>query len=113
MKKKLHNEELSNLYSGPNIIRMIKLRRMRWPGLVVPMGESRGVYRVWWGDLRERDHLEDPGFDGNITVKWIGKKCYVSGWTRSIWLGQGQVAGTCNAEMNLQVPYNAGNFLTS
>ena len=49
----------------------------------------------WWGDLRERDLLEDPGFDGNIRVRWMWKKCYVSAWTRSIWLGQGQVAGTC------------------
>jgi len=65
---------------------------MRWAGLVVPMGESRGVYRVLVGRPEGkrpilRDHLEDPGFDGNIIVRWICKKCNVSAWTRSIWLG--------------------------
>jgi hypothetical protein len=37
------------------------------------MGEGRGAYRFWWGDLREGDHLKDPGVDGRI-LKWIFKK---------------------------------------
>jgi hypothetical protein len=41
----LYNEELNDLYSSPNIVRMIKSRRMRWVGHVAHMGESRGVYR--------------------------------------------------------------------
>ena len=45
----LHNEELNDLYSLPNIVRVIKSRRMRWAGHVAPMGEKRGVYRVWVG----------------------------------------------------------------
>jgi hypothetical protein len=44
--RKLHNDELHNLYSLPNIVRMIKSRRMRWAGHVACMGEGRGVYRV-------------------------------------------------------------------
>jgi len=44
--RKLHNEELNDLYSLPNIMRVIKSRRMRWAGHVAPMGERRGVYRV-------------------------------------------------------------------
>jgi hypothetical protein len=44
--RKLHNEELNDLYSSPNIVRVIKSRRMRWVGHVVWMGEERGVYRV-------------------------------------------------------------------
>jgi hypothetical protein len=44
--RKLHNDELHNLYSSPNITRVIKSRRMRWTGHVVRMGEGRGVYRV-------------------------------------------------------------------
>jgi len=44
--RKLHNEELNNLYSSPNIVRAIKSRRMRWAGHVACMGEGRGVYRV-------------------------------------------------------------------
>jgi hypothetical protein len=44
--RKLHNEELHNLYSSPNIIRMIKSRRMRWAGNVARMGEMRNGYRI-------------------------------------------------------------------
>ena len=43
---KLHNEELNDLYSSPNIVRVIKSRRMRWAGHVARMGEERGMYRV-------------------------------------------------------------------
>jgi hypothetical protein len=46
---KLHNEELHDLYSSPNIVRVIKPRRMRWTGHVARMGEGRGVYRVLAG----------------------------------------------------------------
>jgi hypothetical protein len=44
--RKLHNNELHNLYSSPNIVRVIKSRRMRWAGHVARMGEGRGVYGV-------------------------------------------------------------------
>ena len=44
--RKLHNEELNDLYSLPNIVRVVKSRRMRWPGHVARMGEDRGVHRV-------------------------------------------------------------------
>ena len=44
--RSLHNEELSDLYSSPNIVRVIKSRRMRWAGHVARMGEERGAYRV-------------------------------------------------------------------
>ena len=47
--RKLHNEELKGLYSSPNIVRVIKSRRMRWAGHVARMGEGRGVYRVLVG----------------------------------------------------------------
>jgi hypothetical protein len=47
--RKLHNDELHNLYSSPNIVRVIKSRRMRWAGHVAHMGEGRGVYRVLVG----------------------------------------------------------------
>ena len=46
---KLHKEELNNLYCSPNIVRVIKSRRMRWVGHVARMGERRGVYRVLVG----------------------------------------------------------------
>jgi len=47
--RKLHNEELNVLYPSPNIVRVIKSRRMRWAGHVARMGERRGVYRVLGG----------------------------------------------------------------
>ena len=47
--RKLHNEELNNLYSLPNIVRVVKPRRMRWAGHVARMGEDRGVHRVLMG----------------------------------------------------------------
>jgi hypothetical protein len=47
--RKMHNDELHSLYSSPNIVRVIKSRRMRWTGHVARMGEGRGVYRVLVG----------------------------------------------------------------
>jgi len=47
--RKLHNEELSDLYCSPNIVRVIKSRIMRWAGHVARMGGGRGVYRVLMG----------------------------------------------------------------
>jgi hypothetical protein len=47
--RKLHNDKLHSLYSSPNIVRMIKARRMRWAGHVARMGEGRGVYRILVG----------------------------------------------------------------
>jgi hypothetical protein len=55
--RKLHNDELHSLYSSPNIVRMIKSRRMRWAGPVASMGEGRGAYRVLVGRLEGRRPL--------------------------------------------------------
>ena len=72
--RKLHNEELNDLYSLPNIDREIKWRRMRiaehlriWGGREAYTGFGRG-------NLRERDHLRDPGVDGSIILRWIFRK---------------------------------------
>ena len=58
--KRLHNEELNDLYSSPNIVRVIKSGRMKWAGHVVRMGEERGVYRVLLGKLEGRRPLGRP-----------------------------------------------------
>ena len=58
--RKLHNEALNNLYSSPNIVRVIKSRRMRWAGHVARMGEGRGVYRVLVGKPEGRRPLGKP-----------------------------------------------------
>ena len=69
--RKLHNEELNDLYCSPNIVRVIKSRRIKWVGHVAHMGERRGVYGFWWGNLRETDHVGDPGIDGRIILRRI------------------------------------------
>jgi hypothetical protein len=58
--RKLHSEELNNLYSSPNIVRMIKSRRMRWEGHVARMGEGKGVYRVLVEKLEGRRPVRRP-----------------------------------------------------
>ena len=59
--RRLHNEELNDLYSSPNIVRVIKSRRMRWAGHVARMGEERGVYRIFVGKPEGRRLLGRPG----------------------------------------------------
>ena len=54
--RKLHNEELNDLYSSPNIVQVIKLRRMRWAEHVAHMGEKRGVYRFLVGKTERPRH---------------------------------------------------------
>jgi hypothetical protein len=54
--RKLHNEKLHNLYSSPNIIGMMKLKRMRWAGHVVRMVRIGMHTEYWWGSQKERDH---------------------------------------------------------
>jgi len=58
--RKLHNEELRDLYSLPNIVRMVKSRRMRWTGHVARMGEGRGVHRVLVGKPEGKRPLGRP-----------------------------------------------------
>jgi hypothetical protein len=58
--RKLHNEELHNLYSSPSIIRMIKSMRMRWAGHVAWMGEERNAYRILVGKPEGKRPLERP-----------------------------------------------------
>ena len=58
--RKLHNEELNDLYSLSNIVRVVKSRRMRWAGHVVRMGEDRGVHRVLVGKPEGKRPLGRP-----------------------------------------------------
>ena len=51
--RKLHNEELNDLYLSPNIVRVIKSRRMRWAGHVARMGIGETYTGFWWGNLKE------------------------------------------------------------
>jgi len=58
--RRLHNEELNDLYCSPNIVRVIRSRRMRWAGDVARMGEETGVYRVLVGKPEGRRPLGRP-----------------------------------------------------
>jgi len=91
--RKLHNKELIDLYSLPNIVRVIKSRRMRWAGHVARLGERRDLYRVL---VRKRDRnssLGVPGVDGRIILRWMFRKWDVWVWTGLRWLGIGTGGG--------------------
>jgi hypothetical protein len=77
--RKLHNEELNDLYSSSKLVQVIKLRRMRWAGHLRYGGRGQAYTVFWWGNLRERDHLEDAGIDGRIILRWIFRQWDVGG----------------------------------
>ena len=91
--RKLHNEVLNDLYSSPNIVRVIKSRIMRWAGHVARMGRGEAYTGLWWRNLRERHHLGDPGIDGRKILRWIFRKWGVGTWTGSSWLRIGTGGG--------------------
>ena len=57
----------------------------------------------WWGNQRKRDHLEDPGVDGRIILRWIFSKWNVGAWTGLMWFRRG-TGGVVYVVMNLWVP---------
>ena len=103
--RRLHKEELNDLYCSPNIVRVIKSRRMRWTGHVARMGEERGAYRVLVGKPEGKRLLGRPRrrWVDNIRmdlqevgggyVDWIGLDQDRESWRTVV-----------SAEMNLQVP---------
>jgi hypothetical protein len=74
--KKLHNEELNDLYSLPNIVRVVKSRRMRWAEHVTRMGEDRGVHRLLVGKPEGKTPLGRPRrrweYNINLDLKDVG-----------------------------------------
>ena len=103
--RKLHNEELNDLYSSPNIVRVVKLKRMRWAGHVARLGERRGVCRVLVGKPegkrllgRDRRRWED-----NIMVDFQEVGCGGMDWIDLVqeW---DRWRALVNAVMNFWVP---------
>jgi hypothetical protein len=68
------NEETHNLCSSPNIVRMMKSKRMIWSGYVARMGEMRNVEQILVGMSETRNHSEDLGVDGRVILKYIKRR---------------------------------------
>jgi hypothetical protein len=81
------------LYSSPDIIRQIKLRRMRWAGHVARMGEGRNVYKVVVGKPEGKSNLEGQGIDGRMGSKWTLGRLAWGVWSGFNWLRIGIVGG--------------------
>jgi hypothetical protein len=103
--RKLHNEELHDLYSSPSLIRIIKSRRMRWTGHVARMREKRNAYRLLVGKLKGRRRLGRPRrrWMDNIRMN-LGEV----GWGDVDWIGlakdRNRWRALVNSVLNLRVP---------
>jgi hypothetical protein len=94
--RKLHNDELHSLYSSPNILRVIKSRRMRWAGHVARIGEGRGVYRVLVGRLERKRPMGRPRRRWESNIKLDIRKSVMDGEKLdSAVSGWGPVASFC------------------
>jgi hypothetical protein len=109
--RKLQNEKLHGLYSSPNIVRVIKSRRMRWAGHVARMGSRGACIGFLWGYLKEINHWGDTDVDGKIILEWTFRK-WVVGYGLD-WAGSGkrQVAGTCECGNEPSGSIKRGEFL--
>jgi hypothetical protein len=103
--RRLHNEKLNDLYCSPNIVRVIKSRRVRWAGHVARMGEERGVYRVLLGKPVGNRPLGRPRRRWVVSIRM---DLQVAGCGYMDWIGLAQDRDRCrtlvSAVMNLRVP---------
>jgi hypothetical protein len=114
--RKLHSEELTDMYSSPNIVWVIKLRKMGWAGHVARMGERRGVYTVLVGKSEGKKPLGRPRRRWEDNIKMDLQEV---GWGHGgmDWIDlvqdRDRWRALVNAVMNLRLPQCAGNFWAS
>jgi hypothetical protein len=103
--RKLHNDEIHSLYSSPNIVRVIKSRRMRWAGHVARIGEGRGFYRDLGGRPEGKRPLGTPRLRWKDNIKLDLRKIWIDGMNW-IPLAQDRVQwrACVNTAMNLRIP---------
>jgi len=110
----MHNEELNDLYLSPNIVRVIKSIIMRWAEHVARMGEERVVYKVLVGKPEGRRPLGRPRLRwvDNIRMDLQEVVCGYMDWIGLV-QDRDRWRTLVSAILNLRVPWNWGNFLTS
>jgi hypothetical protein len=103
--RKLHNNELHSLYSSPNIVRVIKSRRLKWAGHVARMGEGIGVYRVLVGRPAGKRPLGRPRHRGEDNIKMDLREIGIDGanWIQLV-EDRVQWRAFVNTVINLRVP---------
>jgi len=102
--RKLHNEELMDLYSLPNIVRMVKSRRMRWAGHVACVGEGRGVHRVLMGKPEGKRPLGRPRRRWEDNIKLDLREVGGVGDWMELAQDRDRWRALVNMVMNLRVP---------
>jgi hypothetical protein len=110
--RKLHNEEINDLYCSPNIVRVIRSRRMRWEGCVARVGERRDVYRVLVGKHEGKRPLGRPRLRWeDVILRRIFKKWDVGHGLDRADSGQRQMTGTCECGDEPLGSIKCGDFL--